>query len=235
MNLPSVQTPLYSTELISEDKKIEFRPFLVKEEKILLMAMQTDDNITILKNIKQILKNCILTDIDIENLSSFDSMHLFVEIRKKSIGEIIDISVYDAEKDKSFNEKLDLNDIKIIKNNISNNIKLDDNVGILLKYPSIEDYFEFLNKNDGITGEILINFIIKIIDKIYDNDKIYNSKDYSNEDIIKFIESLTSEMFEKITNFINNIPKLVYNKKFKSPFSKKEIEVKIENFIDFLV
>lgn len=234
MKLPSVETPIYKTNLIVDNKTIEFRPFLVKEEKILLMAMQTEDHTAIIKNLKEILKNCILTNINIEELTSFDCINLFIELRKKSIGEIINISVLDFEKNKSFDAEMDLNDIKIVKVDNPNNIKLDENIGIILKYPSIDDYYEFIKNNDKLTSEIFINFIVKVIDKIYDKEKVYNSKDFSTEDIIKFIENLTSEMFEKITKFINNIPKIVYNKKFKSPYSKKEIEVVVENFIDFL-
>jgi len=153
MKLPKIQTPIYKIKLISNEQEIIFRPFLVKEEKILLMAMQTDDKDVIIQNYIQVLKNCILTEnIQVDSIPSFDAINLFIELRKKSMGEIVNISVKDPETKKYFDVEMNLNEIKILnKNKINNKIQLDENIGIILKYPTIKEALNLsLEKSDNI-------------------------------------------------------------------------------------
>lgn len=235
MQLPKIQTPVYTTNLISNDKEITFRPLLVKEEKILLTALQEENNKISLQNFIQILKNCILTDnIDVENLPSFDAMYLFIKIREKSMGEIVNISVRDSEAKKSFEAEMNLNDVKIIKKKkIETKFNLSDDIGIILKYPTIKELFNVTNEN--ITSSKLLEILIDSIDKIYDKNEVYETKNYTKEQLNEFIENLSPEMLNKTKQFFDNIPKIVYENEFESPFSKKKIKVVVEDFIDFLI
>lgn len=238
MKLPTIQTPVYKTKLISNNKEILFRPFLVKEEKILLMALETNDKETTVQNYIQILKNCILTkNIDVESLSSFDAIHIFIELRKKSIGEIINISVKDTESSKYFDVEMDLNKIKIIKNkNVNNKIKLNDDIGIILKYPTIKQALDLsLENTEEFNSNIISDILINCIDKIYDTENIYDIKNYTKEEILEFIDQLSPSMIKSISEFFENIPKIIFKNEYVSPFTGKTIEVKIENFIDFLI
>ncbi len=239
MNLPQLQTPVYKTKLISNNKEILFRPFLVKEEKILLTSMETKETDTIIENYIQILKNCILSEnTDIEKLPSFDCILLFIELRKKSIGEIIDISIKDPEINKYFDVEMDLNNIKIINKRKKNNnkIQLTEDIGIVLKYPTIKEALSLgLEKNINNNFEKISDILISCIDKIYDSDKIYEIENYTKEEIIKFIDQLTPSMVSDISSFFSNMPKIIYENTYPSPFSQKKIQVRVENFIDFLI
>lgn len=238
MKLPTIQTPVYKTKLISNNKEILFRPFLVKEEKILLISSQSEDKELIIQNYIQILKNCILTEnIDIEYLPSFDAINIFIELRKKSIGEIINISIKDPETEKYFDVEMDLNEIKIIKNKkINNKIQLNEQIGVILKYPTIKEALHLsLEKIENISPNTITDILINCMDKIYDAEKIYEIKDYSKEEILEFIEQMSATMINDISQFFINIPKIIFEKQYVSPYTQKNVKIKVENFIDFLI
>lgn len=237
MQLPKIQTPIYTTNLISNDKEITFRPLLVKEEKILLTALQEENNKITVDNFIQILKNCILTEnIDVENMPSFDAIYLFIKIREKSMGEIINISVRDSQAKKQFDAEMNLNNIKIIKKkNIETKFDLSEDIGIILKYPTIKDVFNTAYTEDIVKTSDIIQILINCIDKIYDKNDVYEAKNYSKEELNEFIENLSAEMLKKITVFFNNIPKIIYQDEVESPYTNKKIKIVVENFIDFLI
>lgn len=237
MQLPKIQTPIYTTNLISNNKEITFRPLLVKEEKILLTALQEENNKITVDNFIQVLKNCILTEnIDVENMASFDAIYLFIKIREKSMGEIINISVRDNQEKKQFDAEMNLNNIKIIKNkNIETKFDLSENIGIILKYPNIKDVFNTAYTQDTVKTSDIIQILVNCIDKIYDKNDVYEAKNYSKEELNEFIENLSPEMLKKITVFFNNIPKIIYQDEVESPYTKKKIKIVVENFIDFLI
>lgn len=237
MQLPKIQTPIYTTNLISNDKEITFRPLLVKEEKILLTALQEENNKITVDNFIQVLKNCILTEnIDVENMASFDAIYLFIKIREKSMGEIINISVRDNEAKKQFDAEMNLNNIKITKNKkIETKFDLSEDIGIILKYPNIKDVFNTAYTQDTVKTSDIIQILVNCIDKIYDKNDVYEAKNYSKEELNEFIENLSPEMLKKITVFFNNIPKIIYQDEVESPYTKKKIKIVVENFIDFLI
>lgn len=238
MQLPKIQTPVYKTKLISNNKQIILRPFLVKEEKILLTSMQTQDKEVIIENYIQILKNCILTEnIDIENMASFDAVYIFIELRKKSMGEIINISVKDTETQKYFDVEMDLNEVKIIKNKkINEKIQLTEQIGIILKYPTIRQALDLsLQKTENLDPNKITDILINCIDKIYDTEKVYNIQDYTKEEIIQFIDQMSTSMVSSVSEFFINIPKVIFEKEYVSPFTGKMVKVRIENFMDFLI
>jgi len=238
MKLPKIQTPIYKTKLISGEQEIMFRPFLVKEEKILLTSMQAQDKDIVIENYIQVLKNCILSEnIKVDNLSSFDAIYLFIELRKKSMGEIINISVKDSEVSKFFDVEMDLNEIKIIKNKeINNKIKLNEEVGIILKYPTIKEALSLsLDKTEQINSNTITTTLIKCIDKIFDSENVYDPNTHSKEELLEFIDQLSPSMLKLISEFFDNIPKIVFEKEYVSPFTGKNVKVRIENFMDFLI
>lgn len=238
MQLPKIQTPVYKTKLISNNKQIILRPFLVKEEKILLTSMQTQDKEVIIENYIQILKNCILTEnIDIENMASFDAVYIFIELRKKSMGEIINISVKDTETQKYFDVEMDLNEVKIIKNKkINEKIQLTEQIGIILKYPTIRQALDLsLEKTENLDPNKITDILINCIDKIYDAETVYNIKDCTKEEIIEFIDQMSTSMVSSVSEFFINIPKVIFEKEYVSPFTGKMVKVRIENFMDFLI
>lgn len=238
MNLPKLSTPVYKTKLISTNKEVSYRPFLVKEEKILLTALQSEDIDIIIDNLLKIISNCVLSEENIKELPYFDVLYLFIQIRSKSLGEEIDIKVKDSDEKKTFVEKMNLEEIKVIKQKQNTNIKLDKKVGIILKYPTAYDHmhFYFTQKDKSkISLEETMNIVVNSIDKIYDEENTYSSSDYSKDELKEFIESINPKQFEPISEFFNNIPKIVFEKDYVSPYTGKIINVKIDNILDFLV
>lgn len=206
MALPALSSPEFITEIPSTKQKIKFRPFLVREEKILYMALEGKDNSEILNAVITVLSNCILTpNIDISKLATFDIEYLFLQLRGKSVGESIEIILRhtDSECKESVNVAVNLDDIKVQGEISDGKIMLTDDVGIKLKYPHAED----LTRIERVAeGRNVFDSIAYIVDYIYDKETVYN--DYSIEEISEWLEQLNQEQFNKIINFMNNMPKL---------------------------
>jgi len=234
MPLPKVETPTYELSLISNDKKIKYRPFLVKEEKILLLALETEDKKQIIDAIYQILENCILTEsVDIKDIASFDVEYLFLKIREKSLGETIDVRVTCPETNKLFDVSLNISNLKIIKTqDLNNDIKITNKIGMIMKYPTFLLMQTLINEENPIARTFKI--IMNCIETIYDENTTYNPKDFSEKELQEFLESMPQEAFEKINNFYESFPKLVFEQTVISPHSKKEVKVRLDEFMDFL-
>ena len=206
MALPALSSPEFITEIPSTKQKIKFRPFLVREEKILYMALEGKDNTEILNAVITVLTNCILTpNIDISKLATFDIEYLFLQLRGKSVGESIEIVLRhtDSECKESVNVAVNLDDIKVQGEISDGKIMLTDDVGIKLKYPHAED----LTRIERVAeGRNVFDSIAYIVDYIYDKETVYN--DYSIGEISEWLEQLNQEQFNKIINFMNNMPRL---------------------------
>lgn len=232
MSLPKIQYPIYKIKIPSTKKEVKFRPFLVKEEKLLLMAKESDNNADILQAVKQIVNNCCIDEnFDEKKLTIFDLEYLFVKLRAFSVDNIIKISYRDTEDNQSYNFDVDLNDVEVIfpeKN--ENNIKITDKFGILMKYPSASLYEDknFLN----LDKDYLFELIIRCIDKIYEEDSVYEAKDYSHEDLSNFLENLDSKTFVAIQDYLINSPKLSYTIKYKNSLDT-EREIVLSSLNDF--
>jgi len=224
MALPKLDSPIYETKLISNDKVVHFRPFLVKEQKLFLMAAQSDDVKDVVNAIKQVLNNCILDkDVDVNTLPTFDLEHLFMQLRARSVGEIAKLSytcnnkVTDekgVEKPCGGLVKFDINllEIEPIKNaNHTNKIQLTDKLGIVMKYPN----FNMVSKLNMKSNVDLLNIVVECIDFIYDEDKIYYAKDCSEKELTDFIESMQQSDMEKIQVFFETMPKIAKDMDFK--------------------
>lgn len=233
MSLPKYAVSSYETNLISDNKSIEYRPFLVKEEKLLLIALESNDKKQISKAICNVLQNCILTkNVSINDLPSFDVEYLFLKVREKSSGEIVKVSVVCPVSKKRFEIDLDLSEIKIEKKeDMKNIIEINENLGLVLKYPTFLLVQELVEIGDKT--EKLFKIIIESVDKIYDKTTTYNPKDYTEKEMVEFIESLPQNSLKRMNEFYDNFPKIVYEKEVTSPFSGKTMKVRLNNFMDF--
>jgi len=214
MALPKIDTPVYELELPLSKKKIKFRPFLVKEQKNLLMAMESDDRDSIEKNIKQILQNCTITKrVDIEKLPVIDIEYYFLQLRARSVGEIVENkyrcdNVVEGQTCGNIMEtSLNLLDIKVegIKEN-NDVIQLTDKISVKLKYPEFS-VIQKISKVDNMT-DVAFRMIAESIDYIYDGEQFYYAKETATEELMDFLESLNQQQFSKIEEFFSNLPKL---------------------------
>jgi len=237
MPLPKIATPTYSMVLPSLEKEINYRPFLVKEEKLLVLALESEDTKQITTAIKAVLKSCVLTKgIKVESLPTFDIEFLFLNIRGKSVGETIDVNIICPDDEKtSVKIEIDLDDIKVIKTeDHSNKVQLDKNLMMELKYPSLEEFiknnFDFKDEN---AMDQSFKLIASCIDKIYNEEEVWVASDCTKKEITDFLESMNSSQFKKIENFFATMPKLSHTIKVTNPNTKVENEVVLEGLASF--
>lgn len=220
MSLPKINAPVYETNLISTGKTIQFRPFLVKEQKLFLMAAESDDAKDVTNAIKQVLNNCIMTEnVDIDTLPVFDLEYLFLQLRIRSVGEISKLK-YKCN-NKIAEEKVcgaiveidvDLNSINpTIPKEHSQKIELSKDMGIMMKYPN----FSILNKLNIESELDMFKIVVSCIDYIYDKDTIYYSKDYTTAELNDFVDNMSQEDLEKVKNFFSTMPKIEKDLEFK--------------------
>ena len=237
MPLPKIATPTYELELPSTEQPVNYRPFLVKEEKLLVLALESEDTKQITTAIKAVLKSCVLTKgIKVEHLPTFDIEYLFLHIRGKSVGEEIEVNITCPDDEKTqVPITLNLDDIKVQKNdNHNNQIKLDDNLMMELKYPSLDQFiknnFDFDEKNQM---EQSFDLIGTCIDKIYNEEEVWATADCTKKEIKEFLESMNSSQFKEIENFFETMPKLSHTIKVTNPTTKVENEVVLEGLASF--
>lgn len=245
MSLPKIDVPIYEITLPLLKRNIKIRPFLVKEEKILMMAMESNDDNAILMAIKQIASNCCIDEIDINELPVLDLEYLFLQLRARSIGEIIELQYKcnnniknedDEETHKCNNLiKINFNILEIspiINDTNTNKIQLTPKLGVVMKYPD----FKLIDSLKGLNEtEIITKTIVNCIDYIYDDDNLYYTKDVKEKDIVDFIDSLTKEQFSQIQNFFENIPKLTKEIDFKCSKCDYEEKLLLEGLQSFFV
>ena len=237
MPLPKIATPTYELELPSTEQPVNYRPFLVKEEKLLVLALESEDTKQITTAIKSVLKSCVLTKgIKVEHLPTFDIEYLFLHIRGKSVGEEIEVNITCPDDEKTqVPITLNLDDIKVQKNdNHNNQIKLDDNLMMELKYPSLDQFiknnFDFDEKNQM---EQSFDLIGTCIDKIYNEEEVWATADCTKKEVKEFLESMNSSQFKDIENFFETMPKLSHTIKVTNPKTKVESEVVLEGLASF--
>ncbi len=238
MPLPKIATPTYELELPSTGQTINYRPFLVKEEKVLVIALESEDNKQITSAIKAVLKNCIITKgIKVESLPTFDIEFLFLNIRGKSVGEELEVNVICPDDEKTeVPVTIDLDDIKVQKNeNHNNKIKIDDNVMMEMKYPSLDQFiknnFDFSENANQMDQSF--ELIGTCIDKIYTEEEVWSASDCTKKELTEFLESMNSSQFKDIENFFETMPKLSHTIKVKNPNTEKESDVVLEGLASF--
>ena len=235
MALPKLGYPTFELELPSTGKTIKYRPFLVKEEKILLMALESQDEKQVISAVKDLIKNCVISRIKVDTLPSFDLEYLFLKIRGASIGEIINLTVTCLDDNETKVEAtININDVEVTKpEGHSNRIMFDDKSGIVMKYPSMQQFVdrEFLQK-EMKTDEVY-GFIADSIDQIFTEDEVFDSSTTTKKEFRTFVDSLTTKQFENIQKFYVTSPKLSHTFKVTNPNTGKESEYTIEGLQSF--
>ena len=237
MPLPKIATPTYELELPSTGKSIKYRPFLVKEEKVLVIALESEDNKQITNAIKAVLKSCILTKgVRVESLPTFDIEYLFLNIRGKSVGEELEVNIIcpdDGETEVPVTINLD--EIEVQKDEKhSNKIKIDSSIMMELKYPSLDEFiknnFDFNDKN---AMDQSFDLIAACIDKVYTEDEVWATADCTKKEVKEFLESMNSQQFKEIEAFFETMPKLSHTIKVTNPKTKVESDVLLEGLASF--
>ena len=237
MPLPKIATPTYELELPSTGATIKYRPFLVKEEKVLVIALESEDNKQITNAIKAVLKSCILSKgIKVEDLPTFDIEYLFLNIRGKSVGEDLEVNIICPDDNKTeVPVTIALDEIEVQKDeNHTNKIKVDDSIMMEMKYPSLEQFiknnFDFNDKN---AMDQSFELIATCIDKIYTEDEVWASADCTKKEMKDFLEQMNSNQFKEIEKFFETMPKLSHSIKVTNPNTKVKSEVVLEGLASF--
>ena len=237
MPLPKIAAPTYTLELPSTGEEISYRPFLVKEEKVLVIALESEDTKQITNAIKTVIKNCILTKgIKVEALPTFDIEYLFLNIRGKSVGEEIEVNVYCPDDGETqVPVTIDLDDINVIKNDEhTNKIKLDENLMMEMRYPSLDEFiknnFDFKSEN---AMDQSFNLIASCINSIFSDEEVWAAEDCTKKEIKEFLEQMNSAQFKDIEKFFETMPKLSHKIKVTNPKTKVESEVVLEGLASF--
>tara|TARA_Y100001963_G_C6710402_1_gene413984 strand:+ start:410 stop:1129 length:720 start_codon:yes stop_codon:yes gene_type:complete len=237
MPLPKIATPTYELELPSTGKTIKYRPFLVKEEKLLVIALESEDNKQITNAIKAVIRGCILTKgIKVETLPTFDIEFLFLNIRGKSVGEELEVNVYCPDDGETqVPVTINLDDIQIQKTeDHTNKIKIDETVMMEMKYPSLDEFiknnFDFNEKN---AMDQSFDLIASCIGKIYTEDEVWSTADCTKKEVKDFLESMNSSQFKDIEKFFETMPKLSHTVKVKNPVTDVESDVTLEGLASF--
>lgn len=235
MPLPTIVTPSYELTLPSNGKKIKYRPFLVKEEKILILAIESNSMKDISRAIKDVLKNCILTKgVKIDELPTFDIEYLFLNIRSRSIGESIDLIVTCPDDGETkVNKQIYIDEISIKKDKDHNpDIKLDDTYTMRLKYPSLDQFIdENFNFDEGKDNSF--DIISSCIDMVFSEEEAWEAKDCTKKELLEFVERLNSVQFKEVEKFFDTMPKLSHEIEVENPNTKVKSTVTLEGLASF--
>jgi hypothetical protein len=242
--LPKLDIPIYEVKLISSGKTVRVRPFLVKEQKLFLMASESDDQKETVNVIRQVLKNCILDEVDVDNLPTFDLEFLFMNLRARSVEEVVDLRYKcnntlkdengeDKKCSGSVEFKLNLLEVEPTVNpNHTNKIQLTDKLGVVLKYPTFEmiQKYETMSEND-----VMLNVLIDCIDYIFDADNVYYAKDTPKEELVDFVDNLQQAHLEKIKVFFDTMPEIKKDVHFACPKCGYQEDIEIKGMQNFFV
>ena len=201
MALPKINHPTYSVTIPSLKKEVTLRPFTVQEEKILFMARSSDNTIDVIKAIKQVIGNCIFEPVDLDKLATFDIEYLFIKLRAKSVGEVVELEHRDQDELIKFSINLDEIEVKYTPGH-SNKILVTDKIGLVMRYPTLEEISTVEEGNNE--EQAVLNVLLKCIDKVFDEDKVYS--DFTHEEILEFVDNLPLDSMNKIKEFFDTMP-----------------------------
>lgn len=237
MPLPTISTPTYELELPSTEQTIQYRPFLVKEEKLLVLALESEDTKQITTAIKTVIKNCIKTEgIVVESLPTFDIEYLFLNIRGKSVGEELEVNVLCPDDEETYVPvKIDIDQIKVLKNSDhSKNIQIDDTLMMEMKYPSLD---QFIKSNFDFTDQISVeqsfDLIATCISQVFTAEESWAVEDLTKKEVVEFLDQMNSSQFKKIEKFFETMPKLSHEIQVTNPNTKKKSTVVLEGLSSF--
>jgi hypothetical protein len=236
MALPKLEHPTYELEIPSTGKKIKYRPFVVKEEKVLLLALQSEDAEAIQDAVRNLLSACIQTrGVKIDDLATFDLEYIFLQIRAASVGEMIEMQVTCLDDGETrVTTQINLHNVKVIKpEGHTNKIMLDDTVGVIMKYPGFDRFVEGSIIEKDVTSDNVFEILADSIDQMFDTDTVYDSSTTTRKEKIEFVEKFTNEQFEKIQKFFETAPKLSHTFSVVNPKTGEKSEYTIEGLQSF--
>ena len=235
MALPQVVLPTYELEIPSNGKKIKYRPFVVKEEKLLLLALEGDDEKAIENAVRTLLNGCIQSRIKIDELAIFDLEYIFLQIRAVSVGEVVEMKVTCRDDEKTeVPYNMNLTEVKVYKpEGHSNKIMLSDDMGIIMKYPAFDDFVKSSIIGKNPSAESVIEVIASCVDQIFDGEDVYDSSTTSKKEFVEFIEGLTNKQFEQIQKFFENSPRLEHRFTVTNPNTGVDNEFIIAGLVNF--
>jgi hypothetical protein len=235
MALPKLTTPTYELEIPSTDEKIKYRPFLVKEEKILMMAMESKANADITQAVKDIVSECTFNKVKIDDMPMFDVEYIFLNIRAKSVGEVSKLKLLCPDDKKTYAEtEINLAEVQVqVGDGHTNKIELTDEMGMIMTYPTIDSFMEMGVQT--INASNMLDVIGACVLQIYEKngEKVYHAKDQTKKELTEFIEQLNTQQFKKLQKFFDTMPKLKHEIKVKNPKTKKESKVTLQGLNDF--
>ena len=236
MALPKIETPTYELTLPSQNVKVQYRPFLVKEEKLLMIAMESGENKQITSALKDIVRACTFGAINIDVLPTFDIEYIFLQIRAKSVGEVAKLKIKCPDDKETFaNVELDLTKVEVqVDDKHTNEVKVNDKITMVMKYPTLDTFDPNVDATKLQTDD-LFGIIAKSIHEIYDGETVHKSSDYTKEELQEFIESLTSQTFTKVQNFFQTMPRLAHTVEIENPKTKVKSKVVLSGLNDFFV
>ena len=232
MALPKLNSAIYELELPSSGDKLKYRPFLIKEQKILMIAQESEDNTQIENTFAKILNDCVLDDIEPFNMPMFDIEYVFLRIRAKSVGEKVKLSLLCPDDEKTrVKVEINLEEVDIqMTDDHTNIIDLSENIKLIMKYPTLKDMTGF-DAEGGVSN--IFNMIKRCVHEIHDGETVYNRVDISEKELDEFIESMSTKNFEALTTFFDTMPKLIHEVEVKNPKTKKKNKIPIEGFQSF--
>ena len=235
MALPKLTTPTYELEIPSTDEKISYRPFLVKEEKILLMAMESGKNEDIVNAVKQIVSECTFNKLKLGTMPMFDVEYIFLNIRAKSIGEVSKLKLLCPDDNKTYaNVEVNLEEVQVqVSDDHTNKIELTDNMGMIMTYPTIDSFAE--SGIQQINANNMIDIIGSCVLQIYEDngEKVYEAKDQTKKEMTEFIEQMNTTQFKKVKKFFDSMPRLKHTIKVRNPKTKKMNDITLAGLNDF--
>lgn len=230
MALPKISTPVFFIKIPSTGKEFKFRPFLVKEEKILLMAQQ-GENSDVLFALKQIINNCCFDDLNVEDLATFDLEYIFLKLRAKSVNNLIKLRYRDTEDDKIYDFEVNLDEIEVkFEEETDNKVQINEEVGLVLKYPNVKVTEKLVNIEDQ--AELLNKILVHCIDVIYDKENVYPASESTEQELTEFLENLDTKSFKKIEEFFSNMPKLHHEIRYQNSLGNDRV-IKLDSIQDF--
>ena len=234
MALPKIAAPSYELTVPSTEKTVKFRPFLVKEEKLLLLANESDEETEMIGAIRQIITNCTFEKLNVDDLALFDLEYVFLKIRAKSVGEVVNLKLLCEDDGETYADvTINLDDVGIVWNEEhTNHIEMTDDIGLMMRYPQ----FDLIDMGgQGGETEYIFKMIKSCINQVYEGETIHERSDFTDKDLDAFIESLTSEHFQKLQVFFETMPRLRHEVKFKNPKTKKQNKMTLEGMQSFFV
>ena len=237
MALPVLTTPTYELEVPSTDEKIKYRPFLVKEEKVLLIALESGENAQIVRAIKTIVDECTYNKLPLGKLPMFDIEYIFLQIRSKAVGEVSKLNLLCPDDGKTYVEvEVNLSEIEVEVNEThKNKIELTEDMGMIMTYPTIDSFID--GKFTDITAENMIDVVASCVLQIYEKkgEVVYDAKDSTKQEMVEFIENMNTNQFKDVQDFFDSMPVLKHTVKFKNPKTKVECEMVLKGLNDFFV